>query len=194
MSKLQDFVLWYRDKIRLNSILIVENRTNCKFTLKAKKTCNFINNCCIWLAKKGSCLAREPTSQITSSRAELRAKILRANFEPSLLRAKDFRASSEPSFSRAFSSYTSEPSRAEPSRAWLGPTPNQCTLREVAAFMSNDICHTFEWVAILYFCNPLLQAILKRDWLMGQLFKLFRIFLDVIEMTSKLGNKDFIVF
>jgi len=75
----------------------------------------------IWLAKKGSCLAREPASQLTSSRAELRAKILRANFEPSLLRAKDFRASSEPSFSRAFSSYTSEPSRAEPSLARSHP-------------------------------------------------------------------------
>ena len=75
----------------------------------------------IWLAKKGSCLAREPASQLTSSRAELRAKILRANFEPSLLRAKDFRASSEPSFSELFFSYTNEPSRTEPSLARSHP-------------------------------------------------------------------------
>ena len=66
-------------------------------------------------------MAREPTSQITSSRAELRAKILRANFEPSHYRAKDFRAGSEPSFSELFSSYTNEPSRTEPSLARSHP-------------------------------------------------------------------------
>ena len=45
-------------------------------------------------------MAREPTSQLASSRAEPRAKCHRARFEPS--------------FFRAFFFYSNEPSRAEP--------------------------------------------------------------------------------
>ena len=95
------------------------------------------------MAKKGSCLASEPASLLTASQAELQAKILQANFEPSQVRANDFRAGSEPSFFRAFSSYTNEQSRA-----LLGPTPSLKHFKITS--LSERLKIVFQWKFFIY--------------------------------------------
>ena len=106
-------------------------------------------------------MAREPTSQITSSRAELRAKILRANFEPSHFRAKNFRASSEPSFSELFSSYTNEPSRTEPSLARSHPyLTSTYSTNDIIFWECLDLHHCIYVVVKVTTINPIVLSIL----------------------------------